>query len=251
MEIEQAVAESSAAGRVLDSARRGTVSSTSSQDVSLYETLNEMLEDDILAGILQPMTHSQKKVDKREIVALVQWCKYSIAAWKDENKQAFRETIQKCASNQLRLEDKITEVLTLFQNEMEKQFDRMAAISAIPLSLVARDQLLVKRLAYDVKATRVSLDMVTNELASITVQEKEALKLKFLKMGAMYERPPTDTVLVGGDTDCPFNEMLHQTLRIERVSFLSPQHYALIKTAEFIGDDIALDKLRKRHPEMA
>lgn len=161
-------------------------------------------------------------------------------------KKAFRETIEACKKPEMRLEDKLTTVLTLFQTEMEKQFDRLAAISAVPLSLVARDQLLVKRLAYYVKSTRITLDLVTNELASITGQERETIKMKFMKKGAMYDKPPSDTILVGGNTECPFNEMLHRTLRINRASYLSPQHYALTKTAELIGDDSALEQLRKR-----
>lgn len=146
----------------------------------------------------------------------------------------------------MRLKEKMQAMVTQFNVEMEASIDRMATLGVILLSVVAGDQLLVKRLAYDVKTTRLSLDLVLNEVASLTQQDKNTLKLKYAKMSAMYDKPPSNMVLIGGDSGCPFNKMLHRAIRVNWVTYLSPQHYALVKTAEFIGDDIALDQLQKR-----
>lgn len=64
MDIDQAVSGECSAGRVLDPTRRSTTSSIGSHEISIYETIDEMLEDDVMAGILMPMTHSQKKENK-------------------------------------------------------------------------------------------------------------------------------------------------------------------------------------------
>lgn len=57
----------------------------------MYETLNEMLEDDIMAGLMMPMTVSQKKMNKREAAALIVWYKYSVALWKEENERVIQQ----------------------------------------------------------------------------------------------------------------------------------------------------------------
>lgn len=215
-------------------------------DQDLYKSLQEMLEDDIMSGLLRPMTHSQKKVNKREAAAMINWAKHSLAEWKDESKERLREVFESFSGVNVRLEDRISAILMLVGQEIERMIDRTAAICTIPLSLIAREQIVCKRLAYDVKSLRIQNELFATELASITNQEREAIKLKFSKMGAMYDKPPEDIILVGGDPECPFNDQLHQTIRIEGTPYFSPQHYVLVKTAEFIGDEGAIEQLRNR-----